>query len=103
MDFVNEKTFADIRGRYTIVIWKKDECYWCDKFEKREVPKLKKSGTTLEVKWHGKDEPEEGQAKVRYFPTIRVYNGKILVKEFKGYTKAEEILKHVKNKVVLLR
>ena len=103
MDFVDQETFADVRGRYRIVIWKKSGCYWCDKFEKREVPKLKKSGTPLETKWYGEDKPEEGQAKVKYFPTIRIYNGKILVKEFRGYTKADEILKHVKQRVILLK
>lgn len=103
MDLVDEKTFADVTDRYRIIIWKKSRCYWCDKFEKREVPKLKKSGTPIETKWYGKDEPEEGQAKVKRFPTVRIYSGKILVKEFRGYTKADEILKHIKQRVILLK
>lgn len=103
MAFVNEETFVTIRGEYRIVIWRRDGCYWCDKFERRELPKLEQSGTKIEIKQAGEDEPEEGQKPVKLTPTIRVYRGKILVKEFVGYTKAEDILKIIKYRVVLLK
>jgi hypothetical protein len=103
MDFVNEEVYVGIKGEYRIVVWAKEGCYWCDKFERIELPKLKKSGTTVEIKWYGKDKPEEGQKPVKLFPTIRVYRKTILVKEFTGYTKADDILKVIKYRVVLLR
>lgn len=103
MDLVNEEAFVGIRDEYRIIVWEKEGCHWCEKFSKRELPKLKQAGTRVTIKWHGKDKPEEGQEAVRYFPTIRVYRKNILVKEFVGYTKAEDILKVVKYRVVLLR
>ena len=73
--------------------WSKEELIdYIQNLEKR-----KKYGLVWE------DKPEEGQKAVKYFPTIRVYRKNILVKEFVGYTKAEDILKVVKYRTVLLR
>lgn len=103
MDFVDEETYVGIRGEYRVVLWEKNNCHWCTKFKRNELPTLREADVKVEIKTYGKDKPEEGQKPVRLFPTIRVYRGNILVKEFVGYTDADEILKVVKYRTVLLK
>lgn len=102
MDLVDEETFVSVRGQYRVIIWHTDSCIWCERFEKYELPKLEKEGTAIEIKGPT-DKPEKGQKKVKIYPTIRVYRGKILIKEFEGYTDADKILNAMRYRVVLLR
>lgn len=103
MDLVDEETFITIRDEYKIVLWVSKDCVPCHKFREHELGKLKKSGTYVQIKDTDEEEPEKGQKEVVSVPTIRVYRGKILVKEFVGYTSADDIMKVVKYRTVLLK
>lgn len=103
LDLVNEETFVTITDEYKIVLWVSDDCVPCHKFRENELGKLKKAGTYVQVRNADEEEPEKGQKEVVSVPTIRVYRGKILVKEFVGYTSATDIMKVVKHRTVLLK
>lgn len=102
MDFIDTPTYANVKGEYTIEVWVRTvpRCHWCDKWKKRELPKLKKKGVAVKIR----DASREKKPKdVRMYPTVKVYRRTKCIKTLHGYQKAEEIMKHVKTRVVLLQ
>lgn len=102
MDYVDTPTYANVKGEYRIEVWvrSRPRCHWCDKWKSKELPKLKKAQVTVKIRDGSK---EKRPKDVRMYPTIKVYRRTKCIKTFTGYTKAEEILKHVRTRVVLLR
>lgn len=103
MDFIDTPTYANVKGEYRIEVWVGRRCHWCDKFKKRELPKLEKSGVRVEIKETWKIPKSERPKDLRVVPTIKVYRRTKCIKTYHGYEKAETVLSNVKHKVVLLR
>ena len=101
MDFIDTPTYANVKEEYRVEVWVRTSprCHWCDKWKKRELPKLKGK-----VKVVIRDASKEKRPKdITMYPSVKIYRRTKCIKTHKGYTKAEEILKQVKTRVVLLR
>jgi len=103
MDYIDTPTYANVKNEYRVEVWVGQRCHWCDKFKRRELPKLKKAGVRVEVKETWKVPRSERPKDLRVVPMIKVYRRSKCIKTFHGYEKAETILTHVKHRVVLMR
>lgn len=100
MDFVDTPTYANVKEEYRIEAWTIPGCHWCDKWKRKELPKLKKAGVIVKIR----DATKEKKPKdVRSFPTFKVYRRTKCIKTYVGYTKSENLQEQVKVRVVLLR
>jgi hypothetical protein len=100
MDFIDSPTYANVKGEYRVEVWVGPRCHWCTKWKNKELPKLQKKNVKVQIRDGSK---EKRPRDVKKYPTIKVYRRSKCIKTFHGYTKAEDILKNVKTRVVLLR
>jgi len=93
-----DATTVDVSDEYFIEIWSSTTCEPCERFLERELPRLQKTGLRYKV-FNIEMFPQPDGLKVT--PTIKIYRGSILVKQFDGMTTLEKILEHIKTKVEL--
>lgn len=100
VDFVDETVNIDVSKEFFIRIWVSDNCRYCEKFKKTELPKLKKAGIGYTILNASKIRPPKD---IKYTPTFKVYRRDKLLKTYVGYVKAETLINLVKAPVPLIK
>lgn len=99
VDQPDEGTVVDISTEYFIEIWVTDDCQYCDQFEERELPKIKKAGVRYKVFNTAMFPPPD---EMKSAPCIRVFRQDMLIKQFNGFVKADKVLELLVTKARLL-
>ena len=100
LDFVDETVNIDVSKEYSIDIWVGNDCRYCEKFKKTELPKLKKAGIRYKILNTSKIRPPKD---LKYIPTFKVYRGDKLMKTYVGYVKAETLIRFITKPVPLIK